>query len=454
MGTIVNGRYVLQAVLGVGGMGAVYLALDNHLNTPVALKEMSDSHLHDPAERQNAVTAFRNEATLLSTLCHPNLPRVTDFFAEGDNQFLVMDYVPGETLAQKLENRSQSFKESQVLAWAEQLCDVLNYLHTRQPPIIFRDLKPANVMVSPDGKTLKLIDFGIVRLFKVGASKDTMTIGTPGYAPPEQYGKAQTDARSDIYALGALLHHLLTLRDPATEMFKFPPARLMNSQVSAAVENAIQKAVRVKADDRWDSVAEFKTALLDGQGALPPPAVPISSPASPPKPHPAAPLFPPIAPPGVAPSFINPAAVPSMLDTAGLGPRIGAYLLDNFLLGLVMGVVAIFIFGANSNADEAMPVYLAIAAGSMLGYFSLFHSTSGQTPGKKNSSIKVVRMDGSRLGFVRALWRTLMMIAPASLITLAFGGLPIGALIWLIPLFNSERRAFHDYLSDTRVVKS
>ena len=274
-GTLVMGRYAIQAVLGIGGMGAVYLALDNHLNTPVALKEMSDLHLRDPLERQKAVDAFRNEATLLSTLCHPNLPRVMDFFSEGGNQFLVMDYVPGQTLAQMLENRSQPFDEAQVLAWAGQLCDVLHYLHTRQPPVIFRDLKPGNVMISPDGRTAKLIDFGIVRLFRPGASKDTMTLGTPGYAPPEQYGKAQTDARSDVFALGALLHHLLTLRDPATEMFKFPPVRSLNASVSPPVETAIHKAVRVQADARWASADEFKTALLGrASGGLDPAAAP------------------------------------------------------------------------------------------------------------------------------------------------------------------------------------
>lgn len=457
-GTLVNGRYAIQAVLGIGGMGAVYLALDNHLNTPVALKEMSDSHLRDPLERQKAVDAFRNEATLLSTLCHPNLPRVMDFFSEGGNQFLVMDYVPGQTLAAMLENRSQPFDEAQVLVWAGQLCDVLHYLHTRQPPVIFRDLKPGNVMISPDGRTAKLIDFGIVRLFRPGASKDTMTLGTPGYAPPEQYGKAQTDARSDVFALGALLHHLLTLRDPATEMFKFPPVRSLNASVSPAVETAIHKAVRVQADARWANADEFKTALLgQASGGLDPAAAPGSSPTSDPflpPILPAAPVFPPIVPPGVTPLPLNLPIAPGSLSTAGLGPRLGAYILDMFILGLVLGVVAIFISGANVELYNGMPIYLAIAGGSILGYFSLFHATSGQTPGKKSASLKVVRMDGSPLGFVRALWRALMMIVPASLISAAFGGLPVGALLWLVPLFNQERRALHDYLSDTRVVKS
>jgi len=240
--TLLGGRYLILHKLGQGGMGAVYQAADNHLSDKlVALKEMSDAALVDPVEKQQALDAFRQEARLLSALAHPNLPRVTDFFSQGNKQYLAMDFVEGHTLGDLLAGRSTPFPEPQVLQWADQMCDVLSYLHSRTPPIVFRDLKPANIMVAPDQKNIKLIDFGIARLFKTGARKDTITLGTPGYAPPEQYGKSQSDARSDIYALGATLHHLLSLRDPGDQPFKFPPLRSLNPAVSSQVEAAIMR---------------------------------------------------------------------------------------------------------------------------------------------------------------------------------------------------------------------
>jgi serine/threonine protein kinase len=261
--TLIMNRYRIQKRVGSGGMGAVYLATDTHLNDRlVALKEISTSYLKSEEEKKEAIDAFKREAHLLSSLNHPNIPRVTDYFSESGKQFLVMDYVEGKTLEELLEYRTNPFSENQVLYWADQLCNVLTYLHNQNPPVIFRDLKPGNVIVSPDLKQIKLIDFGIVRFFKPAAAKDTTKLGTPGYAAPEQYGKGgQSDARTDIYALGAMLHFLLTLRDPSSEPFKFPSVRSLNSNVSEDVDIAIAKATNIEPNSRWQNVKQFYMGL-------------------------------------------------------------------------------------------------------------------------------------------------------------------------------------------------
>jgi ABC-type glycerol-3-phosphate transport system substrate-binding protein len=259
--TMLTGRYTILRRLGKGGMAAVYLATDGRLaGKQWAVKEMSDAALLDPAEKKQAIAAFKEEARLLAELNHPNLTRVVDFFEESNKHYLVMDFVSGQTLENLLAGRTTPFPETQVLAWADQLCDVLAYLHGRTPPIIFRDLKPGNIMVEPDGR-LRLIDFGIARLFKPGKSHDTANFGTAGYAPPEQYGRGQTDARSDVYALGATLHQLLTLRDPADEPFRWPPAHSLNPHISPPVNEAIMQALKQNPYERWGSAAEMQKAL-------------------------------------------------------------------------------------------------------------------------------------------------------------------------------------------------
>jgi len=258
---IIGGRYQVSRRLGQGGMGSVYLVQDMRIpGKQWAIKEMSDAALPTPAERQQAINAFRQEAQLLATLDHANLPRVVDFFSEGGCHYLVMDFIEGETLEQLLSRRTTPFTETEVLSWAGQLCDVLSYLHAQHPPVIFRDLKPDNIMLARDGCT-KLIDFGIARLFKPGQSKDTTCFGTPGYAPPEQYGQGQTDARSDIYALGVTLHHLLTGYDPSTTPFALPKVRQLNLAVSVRTEAAIERATQRDPAHRFQTVAEMKQAL-------------------------------------------------------------------------------------------------------------------------------------------------------------------------------------------------
>jgi len=172
----------------------------------------------------------------------------------------VMDFIEGQTLGQLLSQRTAPFTEAEVLDWAGQLCDVLSYLHAQHPPVIFRDLKPDNIMLAPD-RRIKLIDFGIARLFKPGQLKDTRRFGTPGFAPPEQYGQGQTDARSDVYALGVTLHHLLTKYDPSITPFALPKVRQLNPAVSARTEAAIERAIQLDPTHRLQSAAELKQAV-------------------------------------------------------------------------------------------------------------------------------------------------------------------------------------------------
>ena len=280
-----QGRYVIVDKLGQGGMGAVYKVVDQRLGGKVlALKEMSDAAITDPQEKAQAIAAFRQEAQLLALLNHPNIPRVTDSFTENRKHYMVMEFVPGETLEDRLARQRMPCSEQEVRQWALQLCEVLSCLHGQSPPIIFRDLKPGNIMLTPQGQ-IKLIDFGIARLFKAGKKGDTQVIGTPGYSPPEQYGRGQTDARSDIYSLGVVLHHLLTLYDPATTPFKLPLVRQLNPAVSPQLEQIITKATQSDIQRRYQNVTEMEQAFR--QSTLPsPPTPPVPTPLPQPKPQP------------------------------------------------------------------------------------------------------------------------------------------------------------------------
>ena len=288
--SLLHNRYVIVRILGQGGMGAVYLATDTlDENRVVALKEMSNAALTDRHDLALAAEQFRREAQLLRRLRHANLPMVSDEFTIGDRNYLVMEYVPGSTLQQMLDRGDGPFPESRILAWANQLCDVLDYLHRQEPPIIFRDLKPANIMIMADDR-LKLIDFGIARLFKPGQRQDTMLLGTQGYAAPEQYGGGQSDARSDIYALGATLFSLLTGQDPAQmpALKPLPPVRSYRPDVSPHLETAVMRATRISADERWQSTQDLRHALATAP--LPPDgaARTVAPPAAPPTAPPAA----------------------------------------------------------------------------------------------------------------------------------------------------------------------
>lgn len=257
--TLLRKRYVIVRGIGRGGMAAVYEARDTRRGTSCAIKEMSLSTVPQN-ERPQAIQNFLAEARILSRLNHPNLPAFTDFFTEGARHFLVMEFVDGSTLEELLEANKGPFSERRVLGWARQLCDVLEYLHGQQPPIIFRDLKPGNIMLTRAG-SIKVIDFGIARLFRFSGSQDTQLLGTPGFAPPEQYGSSQTDERSDIYSLAMTLFQLMT--DAMNDQgFGLKDVHLAYPQISSPVARVLEKATALKPEDRYESIVVFRRALL------------------------------------------------------------------------------------------------------------------------------------------------------------------------------------------------
>jgi serine/threonine-protein kinase len=258
---VLAGRFKVLHKIGQGGMSIVYQVEDLRLSGKVwAAKEMSDVGLSDPIEKQRAIAGFKQEAQILARLQHPNIPQVIDSFQQGNRHYIVTEYVDGMTLHDMLTTRGRPFPEIEVRAWLTQLCDVLSYLHGCQPPIVFRDLKPQNIMIDRTGQ-VKLIDFGIARFFKPGKAKDTMLLGTPGYAPPEQHGQGQTDVRSDIFALGVTLYQLLTGHDPTRTPYNLPPVRALAPSISPAMEQIVQRAIEMRPQDRWQSIAEIQAAL-------------------------------------------------------------------------------------------------------------------------------------------------------------------------------------------------
>jgi serine/threonine-protein kinase len=253
-------RYLVLRKVGQGGMAAVYQAADTwNPGHTWAIKEMSDAALN-PSDRGYAIQCFQREANLLRALNHPNLPKVSDAFADGGKHYLVMEFVPGKTLNEMLRERGSPFSEMEVLSWGGQLCEVLAYLHGQNPKIIFRDLKPGNIMLTPAGQ-VKLIDFGIVRFFKPGQRADTMALGTPGYAAPEAAG-GQTDERSDLYSLCMTLHHLLSLHDPSYSIFNPPPLRSLNPAVSPDLERILARGLENDRNQRWQDARQLLVELL------------------------------------------------------------------------------------------------------------------------------------------------------------------------------------------------
>ncbi|TFG67339.1 MAG: hypothetical protein E4H27_09130, partial [Anaerolineales bacterium] len=258
---IIHERYYIMEKVALGGMSTVYTARDDRLDgKTVTLKEMSETGIAAQG-RRDMLEAFNREAELLSRLNHANLVKVTDRFQEGLYHYTVMEYVEGRTLAQLIEGTKKPFPEDRVMAWAEQLCDALHYLHSQKPVVIYRDLKPGNIMVNEQTDQIKLVDFGIARFYKHGISKDSMAYGTEGYAPPEQYGSGQTDARADIYALGVTLHELLTLQDPGQHIMGLRNVRAVNPRINPILANAIEKAVQQDQRLRYRTVTEMWEAM-------------------------------------------------------------------------------------------------------------------------------------------------------------------------------------------------
>ncbi|HEY4035686.1 MAG TPA: serine/threonine-protein kinase [Ktedonobacteraceae bacterium] len=223
---VLKQRYRLRKKVGSGGYGDVYQAVDSQFGDRlVAIKEMSQNGL-SPQEISEASEAFKREAFMLAALTHPGLPSIYDYFADNDRWYLVMSFIEGETLESYLSrSKNGHLPADKVLYIGIQLASVLSYLHSRKPPIIFRDLKPSNVMRTYDGQ-IYLVDFGIARHFKPGQTKDTIALGSPGYAAPEQYGRAQTTPQTDVYSLGVMLHQMLSGFDPSDDPFNLPPLHI------------------------------------------------------------------------------------------------------------------------------------------------------------------------------------------------------------------------------------
>jgi eukaryotic-like serine/threonine-protein kinase len=257
-------RYLIQGAVGIGGMGAVYRARDLHFPNVVkrvAVKEMINQ-ARDPVVRETIVRNFEREANILAALTHPSIPRIYDYFTHNERSYLILEFVDGKDLEALLNDTQGFFPEAQIVGWAVELCDVLNYLHNYHPdPIVFRDMKPSNVMINSHGHIV-LVDFGIAKPFETG-QKGTM-IGTEGYSPPEQY-KGEASPLADIYALGATLHHLLTRRDPRLEppfSFSERPVRQINPSVSIELETVVNTALQYNPEGRFPTAQAMKDALL------------------------------------------------------------------------------------------------------------------------------------------------------------------------------------------------
>ncbi len=275
LGDVLRERYRIRERIGQGGMGNIYLADDQRLEgRRCALKEVEHDRNLPEKVLQEARDQFLREATVLARLDHPNLPKVSDFFSINERDYLVMDYVPGQDLrAVMLEKRQAKgfLSERDVLDWAAQLADALTYLHRQDPPIVHRDIKPSNLKITPDG-LLKLVDFGLVKV--LAPDEETITIiqgqGTVLYTPLEQYGgsESHTDVRSDVYAFGATLYHLLTGQPPIDARHRFlqpealTPPRKINPAISMRTERAILWAMELHPDERPESVEAFRQFLF------------------------------------------------------------------------------------------------------------------------------------------------------------------------------------------------
>jgi serine/threonine-protein kinase len=277
-GDALRSRYKIRERIGQGGTGSIYLADDTRLEGRLcAIKEVEHNRALPTQFIEQAREQFFREASILARLDHPNLPKVSDFFSEGPRDYLVMDYVPGMDLRERMleARRNKTFlSEREVLRWAAQLTDALEYLHQQDPPIIHRDIKPSNLKITPSG-LIKLVDFGLVKI--LAPNEVTITIiqgqGTALYTPLEQYGgdDSHTDVRADIFSFGSTLYHLLTNEPPAEARKRFldtrnlTPPRDINPNISARVEKAILWAMSLHPDDRPQNVVEFREALFGDQ---------------------------------------------------------------------------------------------------------------------------------------------------------------------------------------------
>lgn len=257
VGSLVDGKYKILSEIGHGGMSVVYMAINEKANKTWAVKEVrKNGVLNYEDVRQGLIV----ETNMLKKLKHKNLPSIVDVIENDDAFLIVMDYIEGKSLASILAEEGAQPQEY-VIEWAKQLCDTLQYLHTRTPAIIYRDLKPANIMIKPDGN-VTLIDFGTAREYKEKSIEDTRCLGTVGYAAPEQFGgMGQTDARTDIYCLGATLYHLVTGMNPSEPPYEIKNIREINPALSGGLEKIIAQCTQRNPDERFQSCAELAYAL-------------------------------------------------------------------------------------------------------------------------------------------------------------------------------------------------
>lgn len=258
IGQLIDGKYEVLTLIGKGGMSKVYLARDKRLNKQWAVKEIQKKGRDK--NNEIVVQSAIAEANMIKQLDHTAIVRIVDIIETSDVIYIIEDFIEGRTLAEILEE-SGSQPQEQVIEWSKEICEALEYLHTRKPPIIYRDMKPANVMLKPDGH-IKIIDFGIAREYKNQNVADTVSLGTKGYAAPEQFGgKGQTDARTDVYCLGATMYHLLTGHNPCEPPYEIYPIRRWNPQLDAGLEAVVNKCTQLNPLDRYQSCAELLYAL-------------------------------------------------------------------------------------------------------------------------------------------------------------------------------------------------
>lgn len=256
-GTVIDGKYKILNQIGHGGMSTVYLAMNEKANKPWAIKEVRKEGVFQYEVVRNSLAT---EIEMLKKLKHPYLPSIIDVIDKEDSYLIVMDYIEGNTLLRVMEEYGVQPPEY-VIEWGKQLCEVLGYLHTRKPPIVYRDLKPSNIMLKPNG-TIALIDFGTAREYKENHAEDTTCLGTHGYAAPEQFGGlGQTDARTDIYCLGMTLYHLLTGCNPCEPPYEIQPIRELKPEISEGIEKIILKCTRRNPEERYQNCDELLYAL-------------------------------------------------------------------------------------------------------------------------------------------------------------------------------------------------
>ena len=346
VGQVIHARYRIARLIGQGGFGAVYRAWDLSLKQPCAVKENLDAS--PEAQRQ-----FEREATILAGLRHSNLPRVTDyFFLPGQGQYLVMDFIDGYNLVEVVRQSDAPLTESRALDWIGQVCSALTYLHSQNPPVIHRDIKPQNIIITPAGQAL-LVDFGISKIYDPVLSTTGGARGvTPAFSPPEQYGRARTDPRSDLYSLAATLYFLLTTHEPPDAMDRIvhgaplTPPRQHNADITPAVEQAILRSLEIESGQRYPSIKEFRQAL-EGQLSAPSSVqlrqpVPASAPATP-APTPVTPQI--LASPPVQAASINIPAPAQATSTPSAPHRLVGVTLTALFCIVFGSALLLFIFG-------------------------------------------------------------------------------------------------------------